>query len=154
LCFVSVVLPWWTATTPTQLYNISIYLYRESWDARGDYFDSPNIWYCQYALILLIIAGLTALVGSIVSYRFRGILAVGGSLASASLVIFATGLQNSLSQSFPKSIGLFSNIQGITTYLTFGFWTALVATILMFAAIIRRPKSSTNSKASVTLTTP
>ena len=158
LVFVSVVLPWWTIATSNQSYNISIYLYRASRDANGDYFDSPNTWYCQSALILLIIAGLTGLVGSIVSYRFRGMLAIGGSLVLASLVIFASGLQNFLSQSFAGGIGLFSQFQGdsgsVTTYLTFGFWTALVATILMFVAIIRRPKSSTNSTASVTRTAP
>jgi hypothetical protein len=72
---------------------------------------------------------------------------IGGVLVLSSLAVFAVGLLNELWQTlvvagFPK-VGLFSNGSSMwnpaltinyTTYLSSGFWMALIAAVLMLAA--------------------
>ncbi|MEM2568143.1 MAG: hypothetical protein QXH20_06730 [Candidatus Bathyarchaeia archaeon] len=99
------------------------------------------------------------ILGSIISGK-RTILTIGGILALLSVIIFAVGLQSELSQgmSIPPmgtgtpiqlpALGLFSSgtfsFMGATanysTYLSFGFWLALIAAIIMLAAIKKAEK--------------
>jgi tellurite resistance protein TehA-like permease len=76
---------------------------------------------------------------------------VAGILALLSIIIFAIGLQGELSTAVPVAglpeVGLFSSgsysLLGVSmdysTYLTFGFWLALIAAIIAFVASTMHP---------------
>lgn len=100
------------------------------------------------ALILVIVGALLALAGSTMG-KGRAMLVGGGVLTLLSIIIFAVGLMNDLSAIqvvFPE-IGLFSSggiaeVASWSTYLSFGFWLALVAAILMFVGSAWKPKET------------
>ena len=111
-----------------------------------------ELWYGQAALVLIVIAGIAAIVGSlIIGKTGKMILIVAGILGVLSIIIFAAGLQGELSQAPPvsgyPSVDLFSsgswNFSGMrldySCYLTFGFWLALVAAILAFISLLKHP---------------
>lgn len=149
IAFVSVVLPWWTmiVSTSTLGYSfstdVSIYPYQAT--ANGFGVSSPlsiDIWYGWAALVLVLIGGVLGIAGSL-AQRTRMILVAGGLIALLSVIIFAVGLQSELSKSavvtgYPMvslfSTGSFLGYANYTTYLSFGFWLALVAAIVMLAA--------------------
>jgi len=129
LAFVSVALPWWTvsifgATGNWYLYNT------------GDYGIGLNLWYNWVASLVIILAGIIGAAGSIIP-NFKKMLIAGGILAFLSIIIFAVGLQTDLS-SHNAIVGIFST-GSYTTYLSYGFWLALVSGIIMSVAM-RYPK--------------
>jgi len=159
LAFISLALPWWTFTMsfsyPGGSYSadLSAYLYQVTINSNIPDFPSgttsPDVWWCSVALALVVIGGLLGIIGSIVTPFGDKLLIGGGVLTLLSAVIFAAGLQGDLAKvagitsMIPgMSIGLFSsgslNFMGATlsysTYLSFGFWIAIVAAILMFVA--------------------
>lgn len=79
------------------------------------------------------------------------ILIVAGILALLSIIIFAAGLQGELSKAPPVSgfpeVGLFSSgswsfmgaSMDYSSYLSFGFWLALIAAILAFISLLKHP---------------
>jgi hypothetical protein len=122
---------------------------------------STNLWFGWASLALVVVGGLLGLVGAAPNTRARVLLAVGGLLALLSITVFAVGLENDVSTGglvinspfpFPTGIGLFSSSSytyGIlsidySTYLSYGFWVALVAAILIFVgAAVRKPVETT-----------
>ncbi|MEM0007007.1 MAG: hypothetical protein QXR89_01905 [Candidatus Bathyarchaeia archaeon] len=121
---------------------------------------SINVWYGWAALVLVVVGGILGILGSIISGN-KVMLVVGGILALLSIIIFAAGLQIELSQgmSIPPptgtgtplqlpALGLFSSGSFVlmdvpvnySTYLSFGFWIALIAAILMFVAMRKAEK--------------
>jgi len=88
------------------------------------------------ALVLVLFSGLLGIVGSL-KLDSKGLLG-GGILALLSVIIFAVGLQIQLSTA-EMTLGLFSSGEGYLTYLSFGFWIALVAAIVMFVASRKKP---------------
>lgn len=161
LAFVSIALAWWTmAITATGEITVSgdlsIWTYQAKLSMMGmtiDLVNPPigitplNLWFGYAALALVIIGGVLGIVGSVTALG-KKMLIGGGLLVLLSLIIFAVGLNNTLSAgplypSFPQ-VGLFTSgtLSGAnySTYLTYGFWIALVAMILMFVAIIIKPK--------------
>jgi len=119
--------------------------------------DGFSIWYGYTALAFIIIAGVAGIVGSlIVGKNGRMILVVAGILALLSIIIFAAGLQSELSklteateETMPglPEVSLFSSgsysfmgaSMDYSTYLTFGFWLALIAAILAFISLLKHP---------------
>ena len=161
LAFITLLLPWWIFTFSAEMMEfsvsaeVSVYLYQASATAMGVSQTAPiDIWFGTVALILIIIAGVLAIVGSVTRFG-KQLLSGGGVLALISIIIFAVGLQNELSKTAPvpdapsefPQIGLFSSgsfeVMGISysysSYLTYGFWLALIAAILMFIAIVKAP---------------
>ena len=116
---------------------------------------SLNLWFGFTALVFVVIGGLLGLAGSVIASGRRKIfLALGGILVLLSIIVFAVGLQNqitsgSLATGYPTEVGLFSSGSttnpggwsiNYSTYLSSGFWIALVATILMFVgAAVSKP---------------
>lgn len=111
-----------------------------------------ELWYGWAALVLIVIAGIASIVGSlIIGKTGKMLLIVAGILALLSIIIFAVGLQGELSKAPPvsgyPSVDLFSSgswdYMGVTmdysSYLTFGFWLALVAAILAFISLLKHP---------------
>jgi dolichyl-phosphate-mannose--protein O-mannosyl transferase len=147
IAFISYALPWWTTTVSLGT-SYSLYLN----EAAATFPASMSLWYAWTALAVIIIAAVLGVLGSLVEST-RLILLVGALLTLLSVVIFAVGLQNELSNlgsSFWGSIllggpavGLFSSgsYLGVdyTTYLSFGFWLALIGAILMLVACRKRP---------------
>lgn len=158
IAFISLALPWWMMTVSASglgigvSVDVSIYPYqamaRSSGYARGPTIVEVDLWYGWVALVLVVIGGLLGIVGSLVQST-RMILAAGGLLALLSTIVFAVGLQNELLTSpivplWPL-VGLFSSgnfaiYANYTTYLSFGFWLALVAAIIMLVASRKKPE--------------
>lgn len=155
MAFVSLALPWWVMAMSGSLlsvsisWNVSIYPYQVTTSYSGMMTAvSINLWYGTAALVLVLIGGLLGLVGSLVQ-RTRMILVIGGLLALLSIIIFAVGLGAELSNKpvvtgYPI-VGLFSSGDfggyfSYTTYLSFGFWLALVAAVLMLVASRKKPQ--------------
>jgi len=138
LAFVSLALPWWTITASAwgMTFSADMYLYQVS-----DLPSSLGIpvepgWFMWLALVLVLFSGLLGIVGSL-KLDSKGLLG-GGILALLSVIIFAVGLQIQLSTA-EMTLGLFSSGEGYLTYLSFGFWIALVAAIVMFVASRKKP---------------
>jgi hypothetical protein len=168
MAFISLALPWWTITIDNSpvvyggsSYSISIYTYQATviTIAGTPTTISIPIWYAWVALVLIVLGGLLGIAGSLIQ-NARRMLAAGGLLALLSTIIFAGGLQIELSM--PESrvlsglsigstkVSLFSSgIAGgvirYNTYLSFGFWLALVAAVIMLATSLRKPKVNTGT---------
>jgi len=160
LAFISIALPWWTMVQSAtgMSGDASIYLYqaKATYTVGGtsmtiDLTNPPapatalNIWYSWAALALVIIGGVLVIVGSITALG-KKLLLGGGVLVLIAIIVFAVGLQNELSKPFLETgptVGLFSsgNYLGYdySTYLSFGFWVALVSAILGFVSIKMQP---------------
>jgi hypothetical protein len=159
LAFISLVLPWWAISVSSSAMGqtfsggASVYPYQATATAMGvSETVSMNLWFGWIALVLVVIGGLLGLIGSVVTAGRRMLLAVGGLLLLLSIMVFAVGLQNEISNEnlatgFPTGAALFSSSSynygavsmNYSTYLSFGFWLALVAAIIMFAASVRKP---------------
>jgi hypothetical protein len=120
--------------------------------ASASFPSSMNFWYAWTALVLIIVGGSLGILGSLIQNTRLALLA-GGIFTLMAVVIFAAGLQNQLSTTPPVQggpmVGLFSSGTylgiGYTTYLSYGFWLALVAAILMFAACRKSPVPTTTA---------
>ena len=137
LAFISLVLPWWTVLASVLGITVSVdlYLYQVSGLGTTIGVSIEQSWYMWAALVLVIVAGLLGIVGSI-KYG-KQLLVGGGALVLLSIIIFAAGLQIQLSGE-GAPFGLFSFGEGYSTYLSFGFWLALVAAVVMFVASRRK----------------
>jgi uncharacterized integral membrane protein len=155
LALASLVMPWWTATATVPVIGLGnstaidfpLYLYKAS----ANVLASPprivtlDLWFCWATLALAALAALWAIVGSAVSGRGKWMLVIGGVIALISIIVFAVGLQNELSRT-GSGLDLFEMVSSswgtFTTYLSFGFWAALVAAATMLGAARRRmPRS-------------
>lgn len=157
IALISLILPWWTMTISATIGGVtasgdwSIYLYQTR--VSGTEVSKAvflNMWFGTAALILLVIGSIAGIVGSlIIGKKGKILLAVTGILSLLSIIIFAVGLQNELSTNplLPSDqlVGLFSSgsftfmeksLQYFT-YLSLGFWLALVAVIMSFISSIK-----------------
>jgi len=157
LLFVSLALPWWTMSLSSAVMNtnvsedISVYPYQATVSTSG----APEaidigIWYGWVALALVLISGMIGIIASVKTGKAK-LLAISGMLALLSIIIFAVGLQCELAnlasvKDFP-SIGLFDSgsydHEGLSVIysasLSFGFWLALAAVIVIFLASMKKP---------------
>jgi hypothetical protein len=157
LSFVSLALPWWTMSMSSTLMgmsfsvDVSVYPYQATMSALGmSEAADMGIWYGWAALALVLIGGLIGIVASVKPDKAK-LLAIGGVLSILSIIIFAAGLQLELAKAPPAEnlpvVGLFGggtyNYEGTSmnyaSYLSFGFWIALVAAIVMFVASRKKP---------------
>lgn len=162
VAFISLVLPWWTMSASagfegiTMSADVSIYPHQATASAMGmSATVAMDLWFGQAALALIIIAGIAAIVGSlIIGKTGKMVLIVAGILALLSIIIFAAGLQVELSKAPPVSffpeVGLFSSGSWgyfgasfeYSTYLSFGFWLALIAAIIAFISLSKHPTAA------------
>jgi uncharacterized membrane protein YhaH (DUF805 family) len=116
-----------------------------------------SFWYAWTALVLIIVGGALGILGSLIQ-NTRLVLVVGGIFTLLAVVIFAGGLQNQLSTTAPilggPLVSLFSSgtYEGVnyTTYLSYGFWLALVAAVLMFVACRKSPLQTSTTQTAPT----
>jgi len=159
LAFVSLVLPWWTMTMSTTAMGVtvsvdlSMYPYQATVSAMGMSQSVAMSWYGWAALALVVVAGILGIVGSVTKYG-KGLIAGGGALALLSIIVFAVGLHFELATLTIPGLGAFSGLGlfssgtltimdisfNFTTYLSYGFWIALVAAILILIALKTQPK--------------
>jgi hypothetical protein len=151
LAFVSLALPWWTMSVSSFGISMDVSVYPYMAGMSGlDLSAGISLWYGWVALALIIVGGLLGIVGSLKPDKAK-MLSVGGALALVSIIIFAVGLQLDFS-SIPSTEGspalaLFGgssvSVSGYDisyfAYLSFGFWIALVAAIVMFIASRKKP---------------
>jgi hypothetical protein len=155
IALIGIVLPWWTmnvtvvATGVNLPYSRSIYLYQTTTTVSGTTVTGQtSLWYGWAAFVFLVLGALVGIAFSFIQ-RARIMVAMGGILTLLSVTVFAVGLQKDVSTStiYPPGAGLFSsgNFFGsnFTTYLSFGFWLALVGAIVMLVASLRKPKTTT-----------
>ncbi|HLE75413.1 MAG TPA: hypothetical protein VI864_05145 [Candidatus Bathyarchaeia archaeon] len=143
LAFVSLALPWWTMSLSSLgvSMDVSVYPYMASMSGIG--VAAMDLWYGWVALALIIVGGLLGIVGGVKSDKTK-LLSAGGALALVSIIIFAVGLQVTLLQGLlGTNVYLFGSgtIDSVNyfAYLSFGFWIALVAAIMMFVASRKKP---------------
>lgn len=161
IALIGLALPWWTMTVSASAMgvsysaDVSIYTYQATESVMGTSAAfSINLWYAWTALALVIVGAVLGILGSLVQST-RLVLVVGAVLTLLAVLIFAVGLQNELSKSIPLSggptVGLFSSGSFLggnyITYLSFGFWLALVGAILMLVATRRGPVTTTPTPA-------
>ena len=159
ILFISLALPWWTMVlSPSQIVsldgysgNVMIYPYQATASLNtpgSSLVFRTDFWYGWVALALVILGGILAIAGSLLQGA-KLILVGGGIMALLSIIIFALGLQSDLSGStfvtgWP-ALGLFVNGTfggySYTTYLSYGFWLALAATIIILLASLRKQKT-------------
>jgi len=160
VAFISLALPWWTMTMSaeaggmTMSMDVSIYPYQARTSVMGvSQTFNMELWFGWAALALIALAGIAGIVGSVlVAKTGKTLLMVAGILALLSIIIFAVGLQGELSTAVPVAglpeVGLFSSgsfdfgagiFMDYSTYLTFGFWLALIAAIIAFVASTMHP---------------
>ena len=162
LAFISLALPWWimSMSMSSELLNlnadVSVYLYQATASALGvSTTVSMNLWFSWAALAMMAIAGIAGLAGSVmVGKTGKMLLVVAGIVALLSIIIFAVGLQGELANAPPvagfPSVGLFSSgsvsfmsySMNLSSYLTYGFWLALVAAILALVSILKHPMAA------------
>jgi len=162
LAFISLALPWWTMNLSTSAVipisiDISIYLYKGAVSFMGFMLDLPiSVWYGWSTLAFIVLGSILGILGSIISDKGKVMLGAGGALILLSMLIFAVALQIELLKgiSIPSLTGTGTSLQlpGITlfssgslnimetqinysNYLSFGFWLALIATIIMFISL-------------------
>jgi hypothetical protein len=151
LAFVSLALPWWTMSASSSALSgyggsisFDVYPYMASMAGWGA--AATSLWYGWIALILIIVGGLLGIVGSLKPDKAK-MLSYGGILALVSIILFAVGLQLDLLQGTlgtgTENIYLFASGSIDSTsyfaYLSFGFWIALAAAIVMFVASKKKP---------------
>jgi len=163
LAFISLLLPWWALDVSTMgqpPWGLSLYLFQATATSLG---GAPaavevNLWFGWTALAFVVIGGLLSLTDSVIATRRKTLFALGEILILLSLIVFVAGLQNQISsgpltngRGFPTKVGVFSTGKGgisgdgmsllfdYSTYLSYGFWLALVAAIIMVAASLRKP---------------
>jgi hypothetical protein len=155
VAFASLFVPWWTATATVPVTSLgtiklyyplefSLYLY----EASASFVANPALytnkvvtlalWFCWVTLALAALAGILAVVGSVRPGKGKWILVIGGLVALVSIVVFAVGLEIELIAT-GSGLDLFDTITGswgtLSTYLSLGFWSALIAgAIMLFAA--------------------
>lgn len=120
-----------------------------------------DMWFGRLAFNLILVAGIITISGGLVSGRIgKTILVFSGILLLSSIIVYTYGLQNELSmltdelRSYPYSFEDFPEIQlfssgtfslperpvpawKYSSYLYFGFWVNLIASILAFVSTIR-----------------
>lgn len=157
VAFLSIVLPWWTLIMSASVYEInysfegSVYLYQTTVTSNIPYVpsgsQSMDRWWGWAALALVIAGGVLGIIGSITVFGKR-LLISGGVLILLAMIIFAVCLQNELSSIMMPipdmeialfSSGTFMEMLNYSSYLTFGFWLALISAILMFIALTKHP---------------
>jgi hypothetical protein len=157
LGFVSLTLPWWTASISTSYgvtfsVDVSVYLHQATYLGRST--SIPNeFWYAWAAMALVLAGSVLSLAWSVIKAKRRVFLSLGGVLVLAGVALFPVALQLNISNALgvlgagaTSGLGVFSSgsfYQGFfsanyVTYLTFGFWIALAAVILMFLAASRK----------------
>jgi hypothetical protein len=130
LAFVSIALPWWTESLFGFNYDLKLF-------DQGN-FPTLNYWYGWLALLLLVIGGILGLAGSVMSNGKKTVMG-GAILALIAIIIFPIGLQTDLMRlNAPFGVFFSGTISGVgySTYLSYGFWFALVAAIIMFVAVL------------------
>lgn len=158
ILFISLALPWWTMVlTPSGTGNagysgnVVVYPYQATASLNppgSSLIIRTDFWYGWLALAFVILGGMLAIAGSLLRGA-RVMLVGGGLMALLSIVIFALGLQSDLSGStFAEgwpALGLFASGTfggyAYTTYLSYGFWLALAATIIIFFASLKKQKT-------------
>jgi hypothetical protein len=147
IAFISLALPWWTMSFSMSSMSMSLQVYPFQATTEG-VTATLNLWYGWVALTFVVIGGLLGIIGSLIEKGKLPLLG-GGILALLSIIVFAAGLQMDISGALSgfTSIGLFSSGSYLgasySTYLSYGFWLALVSAIIMLVAAMRTtPKTA------------
>lgn len=151
MAFASLVMPWWTATASVPVVGLGnstaidfpLYLYEASTSVLANppsQVVTLDLWFCLPTLALLALAGILAIVGSVMIGKGRWVLLIGGVLVLVSTVLFAVGLWTELSR-VGSGLDLFKivteNWGTISARLSFGLWGGLIAGVVMLLAAVR-----------------
>jgi len=140
IAIISIALPWWTVS-----YEVGGSGSLNLWGvSNGGTEVRFEWWFTSAAFAFLIIGGILGIVGSvIVGKRGKLILLGAGALSILSLIIFVAGFVSHEDWSQYTIFGS-GTLFGVdyTSYLSFGFWLALVAAILAFVSTLKHPTAA------------
>ena len=140
LVFASLVLPWWTASLTGYgiVFSVSMYLYSPNVSTPDVQMTNSWVW---LVFALAMTCGLLGLAGSVGEKEINQKLLIGGGLLMIlSLFVFAGGVQllvvGNVVMGAPSALFFSSSYDGFSylCYLSYGFWLAMAAAILMFFA--------------------
>jgi len=151
VAFASLLMPWWTATATVPIVGLGnstaidfqVYLYANSANVLANppsQVVTLDLWFCLPTLALLALAGVLAIVGSVMVGKGRWMLLIGGVFALVSIVLFAVGLWTELSR-IGAGLDLIriaeENWGTMWARLSFGFWGGLIAAVVMLSGTVR-----------------
>lgn len=149
LALISLALPWWTMTLTAKILgtpvsgSYNLYLYRVNIGSI-DFEVGTKLWFGWATFALMLACGILGIIGGV--RRNSDILFGAAACAIASIAIFTIGLLKELPEmSFmnesPKALfyfGTYGNSPfSFLSYLSFGFWLALAACIMLLVASAR-----------------
>lgn len=142
IAFNCLALPWWVWTYPYHHYWHLLFPW--GFEAFGLDRLLGRLWGelntpAMYAVLaLILISGVLGLLGSLVfSKRGRILLILAGIFGLLSVSVFGIVLATFPWYTLPGIRGMFYSTWSTLAYLSFGFWTALAASILAFIAALR-----------------
>jgi len=138
IAFISIFLPWYSFTyIVTFNFNLLDFANLAGLLAGVPGTEALQTWFIWVALALLVIGGLLGLLASfIIGGKGKSLLAVGGILVLLSPIIFAGGLA---SIGFPLFGSISADLVSISFFISFGFFLAFVAAILMLISTRKHP---------------
>lgn len=135
LAFISIALPWYSVVGPMSEHDSLLVFVSTAGGIGGT--SIGVLWFIYVALAFLIIGGLLGLIGSlIIGKNGKNLLVAGGALVLLSPIIFAVGWATSVIASV---LPLFGSIGAYTVFVSFGFFLALIAGILLFISTRKHP---------------
>lgn len=168
IALISIALPWWTLIMSTSVIEISysleaiLYLYQSQAKSMGvSTTFGIDTWYCWAALALIVIGCIMGIIGSISAAYRKMLLILGGIIILLAPIIFASGLSYELSRSLVMTgapqVGLFSSGSvasfevtfNYSSYLTYGFWLALVGAIIVIIAAFKKTEKASAEPAAI-----
>lgn len=126
LAFITIILPWYSD-------SVSNYSLLDFFNIASSVGFAGGTVLILATLVLIVIGGLIGLVGSFIAGKTgKSLLIVGGVLVILSPIVFAVRVMD-------VGLPLFGSYGGASVYVSFGFFLAVVAAILIFVSLRRHP---------------
>jgi hypothetical protein len=149
----STILPWWTfsLSDSTTSIDATAYLYKiSSFGA-----SSPVVWFCWATLIFILFGSIISLAGGALTKS--KLLTIGVIFEFLGILMFPLGLLMNFTSVTgnmdPIPVGLFTfgSHSGVnySSYLSFGFWSAIVSAAVMLISIKIKSKMPTAQQSSI-----
>ena len=137
IALISIILPWYSFSYSFITVNLSLWDFMSGFGGLGLGAITAQTGLLIGALALLVIGGLLGLLGNfIIGSRGKTLLAIGGILVILAPIMFAAAL---VSSGLPLFGSLSAGDYTISVYISFGFFLAFIAAILMFISLRKHP---------------
>jgi len=137
LAFVTIILPWYSVSVYVITVNFSLWDFASM--GLGGLLGTAAVqaWFIWVALALVIVGGLLGLIGGFsIGKKGKTLLTLAGILLLLSPIIFAVGV---VASGLPLFGSMGADQYGASVYVSFGFFLAFIAAILMFISLRKHP---------------